>query len=108
MSYPRIGPTDRAAPVITGFRDSNTLLASLLTGLASEGWIVDQSVGDVRSGTVYWTGDYSTGNWEQYNGAQAGNTITPAKATGWDQRVQINGNSSLLLQSAIARPGYTY
>jgi len=106
MSYPRIGPTDRAAPVITGFRDSNTLLASLLTGLASEGWIVDQSVGDVRTGTVYWLGDFDTGDWSQWSYLQGGQHISPVGAAGQDNTNTGGlGNTTLDLVTSPTRHG---
>jgi hypothetical protein len=60
-----------------------------------------------RTGTVYFQGDWSTGDMSQYNGHQAGNQLVPKPST-WDGRTQVNGNSSVSVQAAIARPGYPY
>src|SRR5918911_3901740 len=59
------------------------------------------------AGTTYWTGDFSTGDMNQFNIHQAGNTLAP-KPTHWDQRPPNNGNSSATVQNAVVRPGYAY
>jgi len=61
-----------------------------------------------RAGTVYWTGDFSTGDWSQYNGMQFGNRASPVPTNAFDARTQVNGNTAAILQSAITRPGYPY
>ena len=59
-----------------------------------------------RTGTVYWTGDFSTGDWSQWGNPQAGKSISPSGIWGNEPNTPYNGNASLaIVTSPVRHPG---